>query len=348
MVNIKKCLIMALTIVGSMIGVGFATGREVVSFFVRYGWWSILMIGMSAICFFAFIKTSLSLFVKTNHINKKCKMAKNGIKNGLKIGNLYSILDVIVFICQLAISSTMIAGFSSLVCGQASKVAQIVVSVVLCGVVFSLVSFRKNSVYWLNVILSILMFSLVIIVFIGATANGIKLSRQLFDVGVMFFVNPISYVGMNLIIVYSLLKEFSSSLVNKVEVNLVSFFISLFMFLSLTVVSVLLLLFGGDVFMQDMPIVSIAYNISLFFGLFYSLVVSASIFTTLISTVYSSSKFLSAKMRSWVAVFVVLMVSFVVSLFGFGGLIDYFYPIIGVVCIVFLILNSLKSAKMCY
>ena len=57
----KKSLATSLSIVGAMIGVGLASGKEVVSFFARYGFGSLAFCFVSGVGFFALIYVSLKI-----------------------------------------------------------------------------------------------------------------------------------------------------------------------------------------------------------------------------------------------------------------------------------------------
>ena len=118
-VLVKKSLILSLSIVGSIVGVGFITGKEILTFFCRYGSYSFLLCFIVSLLFglFVYLITSRKVYINNIQINKKRKKYFKSAKNGIKTSNMlcfnaiFTFFDYILVICQISICSAMFAGF---------------------------------------------------------------------------------------------------------------------------------------------------------------------------------------------------------------------------------------------
>ena len=106
---IRKCLGISMSVAGGIIGVGFASGREIVSFFARFGLVSLLYCFLSGMAFF--VLSYIILLI--NHENKKRKNMKNIVKNVHiinKNSNKFAFFDIFLFLSQIMICGAMFAG----------------------------------------------------------------------------------------------------------------------------------------------------------------------------------------------------------------------------------------------
>ena len=84
---LKKSLAISLSLVGAMIGVGLASGREIVSFYAKYGFVSLLFCIASGFIFYILIYVSMKLNSEliNMHKNKNRKNVKNDDKNNQSV-----------------------------------------------------------------------------------------------------------------------------------------------------------------------------------------------------------------------------------------------------------------------
>ena len=343
---LKKSLAISLSFVGAMIGVGLASGREVVSFYAKYGFVSLLFCVVSGFVFYVLILICMCINSKTinMHKNKNRKSSENCVKYEYvnKIHDKKHIVNrfynAIMYICQIGICSAMFAGLSSVFDGFGFSF--FIKFILLLIVYFSSILILKSgsdTVFSLNSLLSIL---LILFCFVLLLVR-IVLGEFDFLCGRKFsFYAPfksILYAGMNVLTIYPLLREKSKFVESKKEICLISLFSSIFIVLILIVVCLCVLLFGGCGAGDDMIMLSISSSVSNVLNFFHVCLVLFSIFSTLLSTAYGSCNCLPKFKFSYI---LNLSLSFALGFVGFSNLIDYLYPILGLLFIVYICVLS--------
>jgi len=359
---IIKSLIIGLSVTGAIVGVGFASGREVVSFFAKYGKWSFLLCFLTGVCFvlisyILFIMFDEEEFRKNRHINKNRKNDNNSLNNSETVRFLYNknckidFFRIVLFLCELIICSAMFAGIDSLFLsfGISGILLNIIKIIVLLFSIVYLVFFKK-SVHVVNSALSLFMLLMCVFILI------ICLCNKNFDVysksyiNTKMFINPFLFVGMNILTAYPLMGDLNNSLQNKKEKLFSSLFIGLLVFVCLSLVCMLTFYFGGSLFESDMIMVELANKIHVVVGTIYSLLVVLGLLTTLISVGFGLSDFLTNFINEKVSIIFSLICAYGLSFFGFVFIIDFLYPAIGFLCLIFIVVKYFKflakNAKM--
>lgn len=341
--TIKKCFGIALSVVGGVIGVGFASGREVVTFFSRFGFISLLLCFIAGIAFFVLSYVILI----NNQNNKNCKIINNLCKNDMKINETSktdAFFNVFMFILQLFISSAMFAGFNTLLSGLfKNRVLIFIIMLFILIASYFVVLFKNKVIHLLN---SLLTFLLVMMIFILVSCLFFKGKFEIADGEFhgISFVMPILYAGMNISTVIPLIIEEGCFLKTKKEQIYVSLFIGIVLFVALFLICLTTLLFGGKYLGSDMIMTDMAFGVSFVFGVVYKLLVFTSIFTTLTTTIRGAVSCLpqiNFKLMS----FITLLISFAFCFIGFSYIIDYVYPVLGFICVIYLIFFTIKNAK---
>lgn len=340
--NIRKLFSISLSLVGSMVGVGLASGREVVSFFARYGLASIFFCLISSFVIFCLIYASMLICLKNNHENKKRKIEEYCVKSRSKIQvcrNKFAsmkIFGIVLFLCQVSICSVMFAGLFSMFSEFSNLfVVRVFLLLFVFAVSFLILKSGNSLMFSFNFFLSILLvvFCLFLLV-VFLTSHDVD-----FLVGCKFsgfgFIGSLLYAGMNVLTIFPLVKEFSSVVKNKKEILFLSVLVSLFIFLILMIILSLVLFFGGDGIGDDMIMLSLSGRVSEILFFVHFCLIMFSVFTTLLSTASGACSFLK-KFDRKVSVFVVLSICFSLSFVGFSNLVDFLYPILGLIFIVFI------------
>lgn len=338
---VRNSIAIALSFVGAMVGVGLASGREIVLFFAQYGFCSLAFLFVFALVFFVLIYGILLVCFKNNHKNKKRKNENKNKKYELKLqicNKKYKstkLIDVVFYFCQIAFCSAMFAGVYSL-WSLVFLSRIVVVFIVFLTFVLSVwvLCIRKKNIFSINLILSVLLilFSVLIFVLLLVCGKydcvcGVKFSWWVLPKSVL-------YAGMNVLTIYPLLIEKSRCMQTKKEIFIVSTFASIFMFLILFVFCLCILFFGGKSIFDDMVMLSISSRVSRFVGVMHFLLILFSVFSTLLTTAYGAGVCLG-KNENVCFLFLNLSVSFVLSFIGFSNLINFIYPALGGVFIVY-------------
>ena len=273
--NIKRAIVVGLSITGTIVGVGFASGREIVSFFASHGVLSFLFCFLAGglfafLSYLVFCLSSSELKIKSPKFDK-C-------------------FDAVLFVCQIAIASAMFAGldsiFSLLDLNYKARLVCKISSAIFC-LLFLLR--KKGGAYFANSILSIcLLFATLIMLVMCIFRGGAPTHQKVFDHALMYL--PILYVGMNIFTAYPLLSEVGEFMKTKKERIMSSLFIGIFVSLALVIINTIIFVVEQENNSADMVMVDIAFSLSGVLGKVYVVILLLCILTTLVSTIYGASR----------------------------------------------------------
>ena len=324
MKNIAKVI---MVIMGTLIGAGFASGREIYLFFLEYGYYGIIGILISGIF------TSFIIYIALNRINNKnistySELLENNNKNK-KIGIG---INIIVNAFLLISFFIMIAGFSAYM-KQAYEIPIYVSSflfVLVCYIIFkkSLQGMMKINEY----IVPVLLF---FIVFLGVkNIPYIIESKAVLEIETKqmgFIINSLLYASYNSIILIPVLVNIKKYYNSKKEIKLISIISGLFIIiLSLCIYGLLL---RGQFLVKELelPLLQIISEFGIIFKYIYSFIIIASILTSAISTGYSFLENVSKNKRNYqINLIIMCVVGVLVSNIGFSNLVQILYPLFGI------------------
>lgn len=350
-----KSLILSFSIVGSIIGVGFISGKEILTFFAGYGEYSFILcfIACVLIGLFLYFIVALNIYSKNNtHINKKCKMFNKCLKyyksndNKCDKSAFLYIFDIILSVCQISICSAMFASFDTFFNLFNINFALNVIIKILVAVSIIIYLFKsKDNVFRFNSsVFMIMLFIILISLFcVLKSAKYGKIELKI-DIKTAFY--PLLFVGMNVFTVYPLVDELSQNFVSKKEGVLFAFLTSLFLFIPLTVVDFLIVFFGEPFLNSDMIMLGLVGSVSGGLFIIYLVAVLFGVITTLLSTAYGASSILKKFFPYSIIDCLVVLISLILSFFGFSNIIDKVYPFMGGVCLIFLIMKFRFQKKM--
>lgn len=303
-----NCLSAFFAILGTVIGSGFITGKEVVVFFSRFGFWSFPCIVLVFFLFFFILK---ALLFKGEQIENRLAKSKFAFSCNL-------------FLC-LVFSSAMFAGSVDMVKGY-GKVVCIVFVMFLLLICLFISKKGMASLDKINLILVPLM-TIVLVVGVVYLLKDLSFKTTSIDFAWASPIYAILYVVLNTSNSSVLIAKLGRRLTDKQKTR-VAFYCSLVLCLILTMIDIVLISYPA-VLGEEMPV------LSLFSGAFRQVFVFAIMLgcvTTLFSLVFS----LSSSMRGlcnneFLIFFTSVAVPFVLSILGFGFILSYLYPIASVV-----------------
>ena len=300
-----------LVIIGTVIGSGFMSGKEIVVFFSRFGVFSFPCI---VIAFFLF-------WLLFNFFLKNGDKADEKLKNS-KFSNVINFL-----ICTI-LSSAMIAGCTELLSPLPALIRFFVLGVILFFCFF-IIKKGLGGLEKANFLLVPVMVIVLIIGLICATNFSnmqISMSTSFSSWGVFYCL---LYVLLNTSNSCIVLAKLGKGL-NKSQKARVSFLSALALFVILLFAN-LVLLQNKDVFSQDMPLLSL-------FDRPWSIVMQAMILlgcvTTLFSLVFASSGSVRGLCRNnfFIGVTSVIL-PLAISAGGFGNIVSLLYPLTSVLAV---------------
>ncbi len=327
-----QSLVVGAVMFGSVVGAGFASGKEVWFYFAQFGWVCFPLIILAGLLLFALGYQFLE-FGKRNGIESVQQM------NSKLFGKWGNVGEIIFIISNIILLSAMFAGANSLfdivLDTNFYRYASVLTAVI--SIFVSWLGFSK--MVKVNILVVPFLVAVITVSFIYCLTNSNGFVVPLVDgtdrlLSAIFFC--VLYVCSNLyfagFIFARLGREHSS------KANLVGSLIGAgFMVLCLLgmVVSIYLNPYSS---MSDMPLVYIAKSVSNTFGTGTLLVVWLGILTTSVSLIYTISIWLQKYVKSYkIATVFVSIVCLLISGLGFGLIVSYCYPVMGFFGIVFML-----------
>ncbi|MBQ9314546.1 MAG: hypothetical protein IJ220_06095 [Clostridia bacterium] len=316
----KKVLKCAMIIVGTLIGAGFASGQEIVSFFNRFSTKGILGIVLSSILFGIITFLSIAISDKINEYDYK-KIIKNN-----KIFTWF--IKAFTFIC-FCIMLSCIGTYIQEQCGLNYWIGTILAGVI-CFVSFL---FRFNGLEKINsYLVPIILLGIAILYFYsGRGLENVEIeykSVNHFLILKNWFHASILYVGYNSILLIPIIIEIKRYQLNKSE----KYVLSALIFFIFCITGLLIFFTMNKYYPQiayvEMPTIFIAKSIGPILFSYYSFVMIFAIFTTAYSSGYAFLKLNSEK--NYLRNCVMICISGIIfARMGFSNLINVFFPIFG-------------------
>ena len=332
----KNILKIVLLIIGTLIGAGFASGREIYIFFNRFG-----IYGM-----FGIIISSVLTGIIINKVIKIVK--KYEIKNyndflnviNKKYSKINKIINIIVNSFLLISFFIMIAGFCAYMdqtYGISTYISSIIFTII-CGIIF-----LKNieGIIKANEILVPILILLI-------SYLGIKNISYIYNINLQeliqisskgWLINSILYASYNSIILIPVLSSLKRKKMEKKQINLISIITSLFIIILSFFIYGLLLRGNYYTYKLELPLIEIALEFGEIFKYIYGFIIIISIFTSAISTGYSFLKNVSKNKKQYMNILIIIsIIGILVSNIGFSKLVEILYPTFGILGIIQIIL----------
>lgn len=323
----KDWLKISFIYVGTVIGAGFASGREIIEFFGIYGLKGIIGITISGILFSS-LGCLFLLKIYKNRIRGFDDLVERAF--GTKFGTA---LDIIMVVSLYTGFSVMVSG-SGAIFKEELEMSFDLGMIVMVASSFMVLLFRLKGLSFINtvlvplLILGIVFTSLYLITDgqynIYGNNGGINLTYK-----GNFFTSSLLYVGSNsliIITVFSSLLPLISSRRAAVVGGIVGG--SILYVLGLSILSVMLLYYP-EVSTLDIPMLKISDYIGSNYRKFYAIILWIAIFTTAVANGSSFvNRFSNSRHKISIAAIFCLS-SLPLAKLGFSKLIGLIYPIFG-------------------
>lgn len=321
-----RAVSVAMLIVGTIIGAGFASGREVVTFFGTSP--NIVNAAIAGIS--VFFCSVLFLFVG----RRVQKSDAGGVSEAL-FGRCRPIADVFMLFNSITVLGAMLAAADSL----AAELIDVrpLVSMAL-GLLCAGIAVRGiGGVIKANAVLVPVMIAFLCVCTISATDfRAIPQSGGISVIGIML------YVAMNMILGGSVLTTVHK--LSPREIVLASGIAALV--ITGLLVCIMAALQSTHAATADMPMLVIALKGGRGMYFFCVPVIAASIFTTMLSAFKGVYDYISGFVDSKpIAAAMVLIAGLTVGALGFGAVVDILYPITGGIGLVYIVCNVCFIAK---
>ena len=323
------------TLIGTFIGAGFASGKEIYLFFFKYQVYGILGIIVSAI-FIAYIIYKVLNISKRNDICNYNEFLNYLIKNKLIKIILINIIDVFLIISFCI----MVSGFSAFIYQEFN------INIII-GFIFMLIcsycAFKRKATGIIkinNILIPIIIFIIFFIVikkvnlyelnFInGLNGEGFNINNWKIE-NFKFLIFSILYANYNLLTIIPIVVTMSNVTKNKKKIKYISIICSIIIFILSMSIFAILSQSNFNITNLEMPVVFIVGRYGIFYKYIYCLVVGIAIFTTAISVGYGYlQNYENNKEKYNKKIILLILCSIIAIPIGFSKLIELLYPIFG-------------------
>ena len=328
---------------GTIIGAGFASGREVYVYFARFGGWGILATFVAGILFFLlgymFLRLGRSVKVDT--------MAEF---LSLTFGKFAKLVEFFIAITYIVVIGAMFAGFDSIQkilvpTGSAFPLLQIL-SIITC--VFVTFGGIKN-ITKINFLLLPAIIIFIVVIFVSSVINKEQsIAFILFNSSFLSLISPfvscLIFVCSNMFLTGFILLKTGYQTNDKTDkkasalTGITIFLITFFSYFSIAL--------NPSCINFDMPFLLLSFKVSDAFVYFSVIVLWFAIFTSAVASLYTLSWWLNGYIKKhYLSVILTASVCFFVSKIGFSFIIDVLYPLTGVIDILFVFSTILLYYK---
>lgn len=334
----KNAVIISFSYIAAIIGAGFASGAEIVSYFLKYGKISVLGVLLSAVLFGCLSYLVLRICVREDITDFRDFLNFVMPKKAVGFSNIAVNLFMVITL------SAMSSGASEIfnVLFGMNKLLGAVVFSAGCGLIL-MMSVKK---------ITCINGALGIIIAIGVVLACLYIINFRFyetvPTGAGFLVSSAVYTSYNGASAIVLLCKMSSMLKTRKQVGIVGVISGVGIFLILLFLWCVVELYYGKVELGTMPMLTIARRQNNIFSGFYSIILFLAVLTTAISNGFGVTQFLKKGISGIWAVIITVFLMVILSSVGFGMIVDIGYRLCGLILIIiplFIVRKEVISRK---
>lgn len=333
----RKSFTLSCLILATIIGAGFASGKEIQVFFSKFGVVSFFTIVLT---FFIFL-FAIRLLLKYSSTFKPDNIF---IVNKQLFGKFSTLFNTFILLCYCIVLSGMYAGiyevyltvFSLFLSKILTIITVFIVVFILCGGLNRINNFN-------NLFIPITIILLIISAIFSLKNNNIPINVDLKSNVLNAVFSAVNYVGINILLSSSIL-ILSGKNYTKKQINLAAIISSL-------VIVFLIFLFNfvliNNNVSSNLPMQTISSNINFLWGIIVLICIWVAVFSSILSVSFTIVSVVNLNIKSnLVSVIIVSVLGYVFSMFGFSKIVEIFYPVIGVLGIILILTIYIKQTTM--
>ena len=334
--NLLKTFQIAVVFIGTIVGAGLASGKEITEFFTMFGAKSFICIPLCGI-FYIIIGSILAKIGSEYKLNSYSDAIKKISPNIL--GKLTGVITTLYLISS---ASIILAGSGAII-NQFFGIPKIAGSIIMFILASIFLLRDTNGLIEINsLIVPLLLTSITLIVvlyfiFCKDTVSFQNIaSCEPKKSGVL--ISTILYSGYNILccsgVIIPLSNETNNHKIMKRGIILGSIFLTLLCLM----INLLLTVNTPYIYEYEIPLLFVAHRFGPLIQAILVMVILLEMFSTEVSDVYSISKTLvqTFKIKFKKAIFIVLFTALPISQIGFTNLITTLYPVFGVLSLIFI------------
>lgn len=332
-----------LLFMGTIIGAGFASGKEILIFFAGNAVSLVFAVIFAGIFFYL---TGLLFFNLGKRIQggNLFKITEVLLKKYSSVFNLFLLFSYLILLAAMLAGADALAGESL---GYKSSIP--VFSIIMLILSINIIRRGIKGLLKINSILvpAVVMFIFAVCIFSLSNTNPSD-SGNWSELGMGFFAsiyNAILYVALNMLLSSAILISAGKNM-TKPQIKTACITAAIIISILLTLVLLACRFNYSEIHGMEMPTVILSLKISPYFGFVTVVILSCAIFTTLISSMYPLKEYLEEYIPNERKLYLIIAVSgFLLSRIGFSYIIQYIYPIQGIIGIAFIAFCTVYDAQ---
>ncbi|MFC3884332.1 amino acid/polyamine transporter II [Bacillus songklensis] len=338
----KLILQVAATYIGTVVGAGFATGKEIVQFFTRYGTPGLIGIVVSGL-FFVWLGSKMMIMAQ--EIGAQSYQQLNDYLFGKTIGKIVNVFTIIIL---FGITSVMLASTGSIVKEQLGWWPQIGMFLTAIIAYISIVKGIEGIMIVNSLVVPMMLtFSVIIIApYIGNFSFLQGSSAQLLTGDMSWLKSPFLYAAFNLAMAQAVLVPLGYEIKERKILR----WGAILGGVGLTFMMIVAHLALSNLpytFKLDIPMSEVIKNVGVWVNWLFLIVIYGEIFTTLIGNVFGMARQLQTviPIRESTWIIVILLLCFTIGQVGYGSLLTALYPLFGYMGLAFIFMLWIKKVK---
>ena len=315
-----------LVIIGTIIGAGFASGKEIFTFFNVYGKLGLLglMVSQVLICFV--IYKTFCIILKEDIISYPDFISKTITKSPFINSVICNIMNIFLLISFIV----MVAGFAAFF-SQELKLSYMFGAFLISVLCFLTFLGNIDGIVKVNKLFIPLLILIILLLGITNLKCFVCFNFYTLPTSYNWLISTFLYSSYNLVILIPILISLKKYVKTIKDAKLIAIFTTFFLCLMSMILFFLLNYNFIEIANLELPIIYIASKLSILFKYICSFAILGAIFTTAISSGYSFLTTLNIKNRKkyFFVSALICIVSILLSNIGFSNLLNILYPIMG-------------------
>lgn len=324
--------------VGTVVGAGFATGREIVEFFTKYGIFGLAGILLAG---FLFISIGTKMLILSKRIQATSYQDLMNYLFGSKIGVFVNVFMLIVL---LGLTSIMLSGAGAIFKEQLGLSVRLGVIITIL-LTIAVMIFGVKGLFSVNIIVvpMLILFS-TMLAFQSFSIEPLCIVPTETSVSYRWILSAFSYAAFNLTMASAVLVPLASEIndenVLKRGGMIGGLFLTIILISSHIALSTL-----SNLTQFDIPMAEVMKTTFFAFYFIYIAVIYGEVFTSVIGNLYGLERQVATyiKIPRMIIVCSILCIAAFISKIGYSSLISSLYPIFGYICLGMLALLIVKK-----
>jgi uncharacterized membrane protein YkvI len=313
--------------IGTVVGAGFASGQEILRFFIAHGLAGILGIALSALLFFF---VGYSVLMLGRNLNAKSQLEIIRHTNGSTLG---SAIDALITLFLFGGLAAMLSGAGAIFREQFALPPVFGMLVMAAAVLLTVISGTRGVINAISYVVPFLIVS-VLFIAIGSlienpvSSADIELSRSLGGATSHWLLSAVNYASYNVIISISVLTSIGACTASKKKLFYGALLGAAGLAVGLGAIYICLITNIAEICRLEIPMIEVAGKISAFVKILFAFVLFCEIYTTAVGNLYGFVCRMS-KNPSPALIAGTTAAALIAAQFGFSNMVKYFYPVIG-------------------